>query len=174
MKTFLKYLAYPFIWVWSMLFANHDQNHTQGMLDSEGNLIVIDYGETTHFQQEEAIDKAILFWNTALGKKVFINSVDLIEKTEFFKTINIIFNPVGGKNKSAFATWSKTAGHIVVDPKYSKKWYIYAHEFGHCLGLQHTKYIKSIMYPWAYPMQKVVSQIKEIISPKLNSFGNYP
>jgi hypothetical protein len=109
-------------------------------------------------RDQEPLERAIEFWNEALGQRVLFFSE---AETDFKFTVS---ESTGQKNEG----WSETfhEGGLGVGcfntMRPGDTWPVYAHEIGHCFGFMHAAGI-SIMNPETDEAKVVTEAMKQIV-----------
>jgi hypothetical protein len=92
------------------------------------------YGERTW-----PLERGIAYWNTVAGRQVIRYAGRQVapEAASNPHTVEVTFEALAGMSGLTEGSYGQTPRAITIDPRYTFGWSVYAHEFGHALGLHH-------------------------------------
>ena len=85
------------------------------------------------------LEKSIAYWNTAAGRQVIRYAGRQVapEATGDPNTVEVKLDTLTDLSGLTEGIYGQTPRTITIDSRYTFQWGVYAHEFGHALGLHH-------------------------------------
>ena len=121
----------------------------------------IHYGLTVQSVQQisDDVQDAIKIWNESFGDGFLIT-----EAGKFPAYINIIDN----NELDADGLTYRFQTHCLINLKQKQNGYSYSnlivHEIGHCIGVDHSNNIQSIMFPFILDGQRITEQLVDLLN----------